>query len=396
MRLLDRYILRLTLRPLGASLLVVLAALLLERSLRLFSLLVERGGAAALVLEMVANLVPHYLGLALPAAFFISMLVVVARLDGGSELDAMLNTGQSLARISWPFFAVAALLTVFSVLLYGYMQPYSRYDYRALQYIANLARWDATLQEGAFLTRDTGLTLSADRVDASGRHLSGVFVRQEKGNKSTIITAARGRLDLSRNGQRAILTLQDGIELRSRGRGNQPAMITFSTLTFGRPLNAEILPFRIRGGDERELTIGELLRELRAPSGDIPKTRVAAELHARLARSFSQLIMPLIALPLGLAAKRSRRGHSIVIAAIILVTYHHALLLGESLADIGRVPPVLGLWIPVALFAGFGLWAFRRINAVTGANPLQAATDAADAAIRFVAILRSRWAGARP
>src|SRR5690606_23312485 len=68
MRLIDRYLLGTTLRPLAISLVVVLAALLLERILRLFSLLVDRRGPIGLVLEMAANLIPHYLGLALPAA----------------------------------------------------------------------------------------------------------------------------------------------------------------------------------------------------------------------------------------------------------------------------------------------------------------------------------------
>ena len=67
--LIDRYIAMRTLRPFALSLGVVLAALLLERVLRLFDLLALKGGPYSVVIELAASLVPYYLGLALPAAF---------------------------------------------------------------------------------------------------------------------------------------------------------------------------------------------------------------------------------------------------------------------------------------------------------------------------------------
>src|SRR3546814_3446132 len=69
---------------------ISLCALLLERLLRLFNLLAETGSPFGVVLELAANLVPHYLGLALPAGFFIAVFVSVARLSEENELDAML------------------------------------------------------------------------------------------------------------------------------------------------------------------------------------------------------------------------------------------------------------------------------------------------------------------
>src|SRR4051794_19066047 len=86
---LESYLLRLLLPPLALSLGVVLIALVLERLLRLFDLVAAGGSALESVLLMVANLVPHYLGLALPAAFFASIFMVVAKLGEDNELDAM-------------------------------------------------------------------------------------------------------------------------------------------------------------------------------------------------------------------------------------------------------------------------------------------------------------------
>src|SRR3546814_12919461 len=82
---------------------ISLCALLLERLLRLFNLLAETGSPFGVVLELAANLVPHYLGLALPAGFFIAVFVAVARLSEENELDAMLASGLSIYRLSRPY-----------------------------------------------------------------------------------------------------------------------------------------------------------------------------------------------------------------------------------------------------------------------------------------------------
>ncbi len=89
---------------------VLLLAQLLERLLRLFDMAAASGAAISVVLKMAASLVPHYLGLAVPTAFFAAIFIAVARIGDDNELDAMLATGRSISRVAMPYFAVAALL----------------------------------------------------------------------------------------------------------------------------------------------------------------------------------------------------------------------------------------------------------------------------------------------
>ena len=74
MTILDKYVLSQTMRRLFIALSIVLLTLILERVLRLFEFAAANNAAFGLVLQMAANLLPHYLGLALPAAFFISIV----------------------------------------------------------------------------------------------------------------------------------------------------------------------------------------------------------------------------------------------------------------------------------------------------------------------------------
>jgi hypothetical protein len=61
----ELYLLRRSLTPLLVGTIVVLAALLLERLLRLLDLVVNKGSPIGLILKLLLNLTPHYIGIAL-------------------------------------------------------------------------------------------------------------------------------------------------------------------------------------------------------------------------------------------------------------------------------------------------------------------------------------------
>src|SRR3546814_19874489 len=87
--LVDRYLLGQLLRPMALSLAFVLVALLMERVLRLVDLIANEGGPFGEIMTMAETLLPHYLGLALPAAFFIRVPLLVARVAEDSEINAL-------------------------------------------------------------------------------------------------------------------------------------------------------------------------------------------------------------------------------------------------------------------------------------------------------------------
>ena len=70
MNLVDRYIIRAVATPLLAALGVAAMLLLLEKMLRLFDFVLAEQGPVDVVWRMLANLLPHYFGLALRSARF--------------------------------------------------------------------------------------------------------------------------------------------------------------------------------------------------------------------------------------------------------------------------------------------------------------------------------------
>ena len=348
----DRYLLWRMLPRMGVALLVTLLALLMERILRLIDLVATQGAPLDLVVSMALNLVPHYLGLALPATFCIAVLSSLATLSRENELDALENAGWSLRRIGVPFIAAAMVLVMISLPLFGVLQPYTRYAYREVKHAAKNAGWAGRLEEGVFIDAGNGLLISAGEVDPTGRVLSRVFVIQREGDAESVLTSQRGLIMPDKEARVVRLLLKDGRGLVAGG------WLDFEDLKLSREFAIDRNPFRPRGDSERELTFPELLARARGTDGLPPEPRYLAEFHGRLVRTFALIGVALMSIPLGVTRKRAPIWPRMVLALGILVAFDQVLQTVQSLASLGRIDPVIGLWGACAVFTLGSGWLY--------------------------------------
>ncbi len=386
----DRYISAASAQPFLMTLGVVLMSLLLERVLRLFDLLAQTAVSMPVIVQLAANLVPHYLGLALPAAFFVAIFSVVARLNDNNELDAMMASGLSIGRITRPFLLLGVVAMIASIALFGFAQPYSRYAYRALLDRATHETWDGRAQAATFVDTPKGIVLSADRVDMSGTRLKGVFLRERLSSGGERVTTARtGRLGAGDVPGRLTLYLENGMSVEER-RGEEPRIASFDGLSTNLPYTEDRPPFRARGEDEREMTSIELLYGMYGLYGGpstVSRETLASEFNLRLARAVSTPVLPLLAVPLAMVAKRRRRGPGLVLAGGLLFAYEHALQFGAGLAETGRADALPAIWLPFLCFSALCLLLFLSSRKRPGESLLGRLISPLDRA--FTAF--SRW-----
>lgn len=366
MSTINAYILRQTMGPLLAAIAVALLVLLTERMLRLLDMVLDTGSGLTLLLQMLAFLVPHYMALALPVAFFLGVLLAFGRLHQNRELEALGSAGIGLRRLLSPVLLLALVLMVISAANFAVGQPFARYIYRALVHDVAEAAANVYLQERTFM-EVKGVTFMAEQIWRNSKEFSGVFIYEEDDTgKATATTARRGSLNVASKGEQSTLFLVDGVRLEIRtakpggaGAAGGSGALTFDQLQIPIDLKGQDA-FRPRGEDERELTLTELWRYRKTPPPGVRSSEMVGEFHDRLVRSFSVLFLPFLAVPFALGARRSRQAYGIAIGIIILIGYNQLLSVGKSLVSISAVSPLIGQWLPFVVLALGSSYLFYR------------------------------------
>ena len=366
---LDRYILRQIALPLASALAIGLLMLLAERLVRLLDVTLGKRNSFGVVFELLAYLVPHYLGTAVPAALFLGLLFGFNKLSKNSEIDAAMAAGAGLHRMLKPALLLAVLFSIASLAIFGWMQPYTRYAYRSV--IFDIKNVDAfyLAEQGVFMQAGNR-TFILDKLDRSSNTFEKIFIFDYNGpGGGETFTAERGVLIPLKDEPRPILRLESG---RRLGLERWPTLENS-----GEPVPAELASFqttdtplgriskklfRPRGEDERELTLPELYAQADTPPAGTTAAAVKAEFHRRVINILAMLLLPVLAIPFAIGRARSPRAYRMIIAMALLVGFHEVIEQGAVMAKNGVLSPWLVLWIPTVLLTVFAFWRFYRAS----------------------------------
>jgi len=353
MDLIDRYILRAVLTPLLLALGIAGMLLLLEQMLRLFDFVLAEQGPVDVVWRMLANLVPHYLGLALPLGAFIGIMLAFRNLSLSSELDALNSSGASVPRLLRPVYGLVALLMVFDFLLVSYIQPYARYKYEQIRFDVTSGALGIKVPQGEFVDIGDRVTIRLGKVNAETREAENIFLEQRdgKGGKS-VITALSAGISTTPEVTRLILNMKDGRQIITDEKGDRASELSFETFDVEVDLPA-IAVFRNRGTDDREATFDEIWRFLRTNDRSVGPVwdDYHAGFHWRLIHPLTFLAMPILAVAMGVTGRRRQSNLKPIFGIAILIVYHEVLEeWGKVVASEGKLSPYISMW---GLFAVF-------------------------------------------
>lgn len=354
MRLIDRYILRAVATPLLLALGVAGMLLMLEQMLRLFDFVLAEQGPVDVVWRMLANLVPHYLGLALPLGAFLGVMLAFRNLSMSSELDALSASGASFGRMLRPVYLLMLGLMVFDFLLVSYIQPYARYEYRQIRFNVTSGALGVKIPAGEFVDISEEVTIRLGRVSPETRDAQDIFLerRGDDGIKTTI-TAAYGAISTTPDVSSLLMKLEQGRQVIVDAAGEEIEALDFDRFDLELDLPA-IGVFRPRGGDEREATFTEILQffnEKGARASPLYND-YRAGLHWRIIHPLTFLAMPILAIAMGVTGRRKASPFKPVLGVAILIVYHELLEeWGQVVASEGEMSPYLSMWGVFAVFA---------------------------------------------
>jgi lipopolysaccharide export system permease protein len=80
----------------------------------------------------------------------------------------------------------------------------------------------------------------------------------------------------------------------------------------------------------------------------------------------------LAAVAFAIPPKRSTSALGVFLSIIFIVTYHKVNEYGESLGAIGRISPVIALWVPFVFFSALIVWMYHVSAHRPGGQPIGA------------------------
>jgi len=385
MNSIDRYMARLIAVPLVANLIIAAMLLVLDRIRILLDFVATEGGPVSVVWRMLANLLPEYLGLGIPIGLLLGVLLAFRRLATSSELDAMRSVGLSYNRLLRVPYMYALGLALLNLAIVGFIQPYARYNYEGLRFELRSGALGASIKVGEFTNFGNNMTLRIEESSDEGRKLSGIFVHAvAKDGNSYAVTAENGQFMRTDDPDHIIFRLRNGTLVQKSKDSRIPRVLTFTIHDL--PIDLpKYESFRNRGGRNLELTLPELARIGRDHNAapELRETSRAA-FHFRLAEVASMFLLPMLAVALGVPPKRSTSALGVFLSIVMIVTYHKVNEYGQSLGSLGRVDPIIALWVPFALFAALVLWMYHTVAHVPGGQPIGALERVFEKAVKAI------------
>lgn len=387
-RIADRYILTQITKPLATALGVGLLVLLAERLVRLLDTTLGKKNSFGVVFEMLAYLLPHYLGLAIPAALFLGLLYGFNRMSRNSEIDAFYASGVGLHRLAQPVALLAILFAMASLLIIGWVQPHARYAYRSVVFDVTNVDVFYLAEEGVFMQAGTR-TFILDHLDRQKGAFNGIFLFDDRGaDGGETVTAPHGELQETETSRLPILRLENGHRLQIKpwpslvAGVEPPSAVTSNFVSAETPLGKlSSKVFRPRGEDQRELTLTELIARQDSPPAGTTRNEMIAELHKRLVNMLIIPVLPVLAMPFALGRRRNQRTYRFGIALIILIALNQVVEQGAIATAAAGTSPWLTMWLPFAVVAVFAIWRFWQACFVLNPDTLEGWIDRVIAAI---------------
>ena len=373
MRLLDRYLLRELLVPLGYCLSGFLVLWVVQDLITELSSLQNSRMLALDIVEYYLVKAPEFIVLILPMALLLALLYTLTNLARHHEITAMRAAGVSLWRLCLPYVGVGCTLALISFALNELCVPDSG---EAAEEIKNrrvthsMTDRNQVSNEGFVNSRD-GRMWRFDTCDTRTGEMSTPIV------VSTLADGSRIWLKADRASRsNGVWTFYNAREYKESAQSNSIPMLLLQTNVLLQPqfsetpeeirselkISAMLNTLSLRGVKRADIPISELFNYLHLHPRPNQSAALYTKLQGRLATPWTCLVVVLIATPFGAAS--GRRNVFVGVASSILIFFAYYVLqqLSLALGAGGTLPSWLAGWLPNLTFGVAGLWLTAKVR----------------------------------
>ncbi|MEJ2475724.1 MAG: LptF/LptG family permease, partial [Desulfobacterales bacterium] len=317
--ILNRYIFREFFSPFAINLVFFTFVFLMAQMLKITDLIVNYNVGLLSILKILLFSTPYFLMYVIPMSVMLAVLLTFLRMNGDNEIIAMKTGGISLYRMLPPvlLFCLGACVLSFYMAAFG-----------------------APASEQAI--KDLTFKIFSQNI------LIDVFIEDKREqDMATTVVAPRGKLFSEPGNLIYHLRLFDGRINQVSIEKRSAQSITFDAYDIRLDLNKALTAVENPSKRWKEMPLDELYRFLHDEAGgDANLVKPWIRFHSIIAMPFACFALGILAVPLGIQPKSTRRSIGLVVGVIFFLLYYLVLSAGHVFGENGSLSPALAMWGP--------------------------------------------------
>jgi lipopolysaccharide export system permease protein len=308
-----------------------------------------------ILVDYYANLIPYYANYLSPLLVFIATVFFTARMAARTEVIAMFGSGISFMRMLVPYFIGSIMLATFTFYMVGWVIPKANktrlaFEYKYIDdtYYFNKRNFHVKVapQLYAYIesynnTSNTGYKFTLEKIEGNNlreKLTSDRIEWQAKKKKWAVFDYKIRKINGLQESFTQGTQLDTTLNLSPKDFENDKNRYEELTLT---QLNDYIALLNLRGADGVEAYL--------------------IEKYTRFTHPFAFIILTIIGVIV--SARKSRRGSGLQIAFGFALAFVYLLffMLAKGIAESGRMPAILAVWLPNIIFSAIGFVLYKTL-----------------------------------
>jgi LPS export ABC transporter permease LptF/LPS export ABC transporter permease LptG len=357
MRIFDRYVIREVLLPFLIALVVFTFVLIIPFIIQQAEQFIAKGVDWPTVLRVMVTLLPATLGLTIPMALLLGLLVAFGRLSADREMVAMMACGVSPYRLLRPVLALAVVAWAATSWIMIEAIPDANQTYREITFRIITDRAEGQVRPREFFEQFPNTVLYVREIPPGGGVWQKVLAADTKNAAHPVLyLAERGRVVVDRQAKTIEMVLERG----TRHATNSEDPATYEVVRFQQLVVAldpeSVFP---RGGlarGEREMTIAELRERIAEQQGrNQPFHNPVMEIHKKFSIPIACFVFAIVGLALGISNRKDGKLASFVLGIAVIFVYYVIMFTAQAMTKGALVPAWLAMWLPNIFLGGAGI-----------------------------------------
>jgi len=344
---LSRYILKEIIGVFFVSLFVFIFIIMATRMMGITDLMINQKVGFSQILLILVCMLPRVLLFSLPAACLMCVLLAFLRFSSDNEIIALNSSGISLYQMLSPVFAFSFIIFLAAGFFSLYGVPWGNRSYKETFFRIIESKANISIKERIFYEPVPDVVFYVNNFSPSDNTMKDLFVVDKRDNNTPYtIIAKRGKV-ISGSTQMITIHFDDGSIFVVDKNFNAVRTIKFDTHDLSIDLKDLISSYASKEKEPEEMYIGELIQNLKSPSGDKSRDRlIGIRLFEMFSIPIAIFFMGVIGAPLGAHIRSRGRVKGIIISLFIFLAYYICLMSVRYFCEMGALSPALGMWVP--------------------------------------------------